>query len=70
MDLRTRYPQLHLLVAEIFTQKDDYPSAIVELETYLQLTPHSKDTPQVEERLAKLRKLNSSVSVSEKPDPK
>jgi tetratricopeptide (TPR) repeat protein len=70
VDLRTRFPQLHLLLAEIFARKNDYPIAIAEIQTYLELTPNSKDTDQVRERLAKLEKLNGAVSATEKPAQK
>jgi hypothetical protein len=70
VDLRTRFPQLHLLLAEIFARKNNYATAISEIQTYLELAPHAKDTDQVRERLAKLEKLNGSVSASEKPDEK
>jgi hypothetical protein len=68
LDLRTRIPQLHLLLAEIFTRKNNYALAISEIETYLELAPHAKDADQVRERLAKLEKLNDSVATSAKPD--
>jgi tetratricopeptide (TPR) repeat protein len=67
VDVPTRFPQLHLLLAEIFARKNDYPIAISELQTYLELVPHAKDTDLLRERLAKLEKLNGSVSASEKP---
>ncbi len=68
LDLRTRFPQLHLLLAEIFARKNNYATAISEIQTYLELAPHAKDADQVREQLAKLEKLNGSVSTSEKPD--
>jgi hypothetical protein len=68
VDLRTRYPELHLLLAEIFARKNNYALAITEIQTYLALTPHAKDAAQVREQLAKLEKLNGSVSTIEKPD--
>jgi uncharacterized membrane protein len=70
LDLRTRFPQLHLLLAEIFARKNNYATAISEIQTYLELVPHAKDADQVREQLAKLEKLNGSVSISEKPDKK
>jgi tetratricopeptide (TPR) repeat protein len=70
LDLRTRFPQLHLLLAEIFTRKNNYATAISEIQTYLELAPHAKNADQVREQLAKLEKLNGSVSSSEKPDKK
>jgi hypothetical protein len=68
VDLRTRYPELHLLLAEIFARKSSYALAITEMQSYLALVPHAKNADQVREQLAKLEKLNGSVSTSEKPD--
>jgi hypothetical protein len=68
LDLRTHFPQVHLLLAEIFARKNNYALAIEEIQTYLALAPHAKDADQVREQLAKLEKLNGSVSTSEKPD--
>jgi tetratricopeptide (TPR) repeat protein len=68
LDLPTRFPQLHLLLAEIFARKHNYATAISEIQTYLELAPHAKDADQVREQLAKLEKLNGSASTSEKPD--
>ena len=67
VDLPTRFPQLHLLLGEIFARKNDYAIAISEIQTYLELVPHAKDADQIRERLANLEKLNGSVSASEKP---
>jgi hypothetical protein len=68
VDLRTRYPELHLLLAEIFARQNNYALAVTEIQTYLALTPHAKDADQARKQLAKLERLNSSVSTSEKPD--
>jgi tetratricopeptide (TPR) repeat protein len=68
VDLPTRFPQVHLLLAEIFARKNDYAIAISEMQTYLELVPHAKDAEQLRERLAKLEKLNGAVSASEKPN--
>jgi tetratricopeptide (TPR) repeat protein len=68
VDLRTHFPELHLLLAEIYARKKDYVTAISEIQTYLQLAPHAKNADQVREQLAKLQKLNGSVSTSDKPD--
>jgi tetratricopeptide (TPR) repeat protein len=70
LDLRPRYPQLHLLLAKIFAQKKNYAGAIVETKLYLELAPHSKGEDQVREWLAKLEKLNGLTSGSEKTDQK
>jgi tetratricopeptide (TPR) repeat protein len=68
LDMRTHFPQLHLLVAEIFARKNDYGVAIAEIQTYLALVPHAPDADQVRERLAKLEELNGSASATGKPD--
>ena len=72
VDLRTHFPQLHLLLADIFAGKKNYAVAISELQAYLELAPHAKDTDQVREqlaKLAKLEKLNHSAPSGEKPVP-
>src|ERR1700694_1620871 len=56
LDLRTDFPRLHLLLAEIFARKNNYALAISEIQTYLALVPHAKDADQVREQLAKLEK--------------
>jgi tetratricopeptide (TPR) repeat protein len=68
LDLRTHFPQLHLLLAEIFSRKSNYALAIAQIQTYLALVPHAQDADQAREQLAKLEKLNGSASSSEKPD--
>lgn len=70
LDLGTNFPQVHLLLAEIFAGKNNYPRAISEMQAYLELAPHAKNTDQVREQIARLEKLNGSVSSSEKPDPR
>ncbi len=70
VDLRTHFPQLHLLLAEIFARKNNYAMAIAQIQTYLELVPHAEDADRVREQLAKLEKLNGSASTSEKPDPR
>jgi tetratricopeptide (TPR) repeat protein len=66
IDLVTRFPQLHLLLAEIFARKHSYDMAIIETRTYLELAPRAKNTEQVRERLAKLEELNASMPAGEK----
>jgi len=60
VDLRTSFPQLHLLMAEIYAEKKNYAGAISELETYLELVPGAKDVAPLRERLAKLEQLNGA----------
>lgn len=67
LDLPTHFPQVHLLLAEIFARKNNYDMAVIETRTYLELAPHAKNTEQVRERLAKLEQLNASAPAGEKP---
>jgi len=67
LDLRTRFPHVHLLLAEIFARRNKYAMAILETHTYLQLAPHAADADLVREQLAKLEKLNGSLSTQQKP---
>jgi tetratricopeptide (TPR) repeat protein len=60
LDLQTNFPQLHLLLAEIFARKNNYALAIAEIQTYLALAPHARDTEHAREQLAKLEKLSGS----------
>jgi hypothetical protein len=60
LDLRTHFPQLHLLLAEIFAGKSQYGMAIAQMETYLALLPQAQDADHVREQLAQLQKLNGS----------
>ena len=60
LDLLTHFPQLHLLLAEIFARKNNYAIAIAEIQTYLALAPHAKDAEQAREQLAKLEKLSGT----------
>jgi tetratricopeptide (TPR) repeat protein len=68
LDLFTHFPQIHLLLAEVFARKNNYAMAISQIRTYLDLAPNAKHTDQVREQLAKLEKQNDAVPTSEKPD--
>jgi tetratricopeptide (TPR) repeat protein len=69
LDVRPRFPQLHLLLADIFTRKNDYATAISELQIYLDLVPHAKDADHVRAQVAQLEKLNDSGSINKATDP-
>lgn len=62
IDMLTHFPQVHLLMAEIYARKNNYDMAVIETRTYLELTPQAKNTEQVRERLAKLEKLNGAAA--------
>jgi tetratricopeptide (TPR) repeat protein len=64
VDLRTQFPQLHLLLSKIYVLKNDYPNAISQLQSYLQLVPSAKDADQLREQLAQLEKLNAPATIS------
>ena len=66
LDLRPNFPQLHLLLAEIFARKKNYAVATSELRAYLELVPHAGDAEQVREQLAEWEKLNRSAPSGEK----
>jgi tetratricopeptide (TPR) repeat protein len=68
LDRRNRFPQLHLLLAEIFAQKNNYATAISEMQTYLRLAPNAKNADQVRERITRFEMLNAAASTSQKPD--
>jgi hypothetical protein len=70
IDMRPRFPQLHLLLAEIYAGKSKYAMAISEIQTYLELVPQAKDAEQAREQLAKLEKLNAPAPTNEKPNPR
>jgi tetratricopeptide (TPR) repeat protein len=68
LDLRTHFPQLHLVLAEIFARKHNYSTAVSEVQTFLDLAPTAKNIEQVRERLAELQKLDASASATDKPN--
>jgi tetratricopeptide (TPR) repeat protein len=64
VDLRTQFPQLHLLLSKIYILKKDYPDAICQLQMYLELVPSAKDAGELRELLAQLEKLNDPASIN------
>jgi tetratricopeptide (TPR) repeat protein len=70
VDMLPRFPQLHLLLAEIFARKSNYGRAVSEIQTYLELAPHAKDAEQAREQLTKLEKLNGAAPTNEKREQK
>jgi Tfp pilus assembly protein PilF len=67
--LPARFPQVHLLLAEIFARKNDYAAAILEMQTYLELAPNAENADQVRAQLAKFEKVNDPVPAGEKSNP-
>jgi len=73
VDLQNRIPQLHLLLAEIFSRKNDYANTVSEMQTYLKVAPNAKNADQVKEQIARFEKLQASPltsppSSTEKPN--
>jgi hypothetical protein len=65
LDVGTRFPQLHLLMADIFLRKNNNATAISELETYLQLAPHAANADSVKAQLVTLKQKNVATSIRE-----
>jgi tetratricopeptide (TPR) repeat protein len=61
LDVRPRFPQIHLLLAEIFTRKNELPRAISEFQIYLDLAPNAKNADTVRERLLSLQASASTA---------
>jgi hypothetical protein len=60
MDLRPRFPQIHLLLAEIFSGKNNVPRAIAELQIYLDQAPNASNADAVRARLLSLQASNAN----------
>jgi tetratricopeptide (TPR) repeat protein len=73
LDVQNRIPQLHLLLAEIYSHKSDYANAVSEMQTYLKVAPNAKNADQVKEQIARYEKLqapplNAQPSATETPN--
>jgi tetratricopeptide (TPR) repeat protein len=66
LDVRPRFPQIHLLLAEIFARKNAMPRAISELEIYLDQAPNAANADKVR---ARLLALQSSRANQPAPEP-
>ena len=66
LDVRPLHPQLRLLMAAIFTKKNNYGGAMEQLREYLRISPNGQSAPQAREQLAQLEKMN----VAQPPDRK
>ena len=70
LDMWPRFPQVHLLLAEIFAKNNNYASAISEMRIYLGFVADAKERAQLQEQLAKLEKLNALTPATAKTDQK
>ena len=70
LDLRPRFPQVHLLLAGLFARKGNYANAITETKTYLELLPDAPNASGLRELLSEYERLNSAVAKDEKTTPK
>ncbi len=65
LDSRESFPQNHLLLSQLLTQKGDYQGAATELKTYLQVQPNANNLPQVKAELDKLETLMKNSPASQ-----
>jgi Tfp pilus assembly protein PilF len=66
--LPANFPEVHLLLAAIYVQKNDSSSAISELKNYLELAPHATNAGQVRAKLAELEKQSDSIPLKAPPE--
>ena len=71
LDVRSRFPQVHLLLASLFAKKGDYANAISQANLYLGLLPRANDAEQVRQWVAKLEQARSTAAAppAEQPVP-
>jgi tetratricopeptide (TPR) repeat protein len=64
LDSAHKLPQLEYLYGMILARRGDYNSAIVHMQTYLRLSPHTSDSQDAEGKLAELQKLVASQKMA------
>jgi tetratricopeptide (TPR) repeat protein len=57
LDLSNRYPQMHLLLANILSKRQDVPGSLEEMHRYLKAAPNAADAPLVRSRIQETEKL-------------
>ncbi len=60
-EVRAKYPDVHLLLAELYTKRKNYAGAIAEMRTYLEVLPQAKDANEVRAQVAKLEKMSGAA---------
>jgi hypothetical protein len=60
-------PELHALLANILLKKEDYPNAVLEMESYLKEAPQGSYAPQIRRNLERLR--DAGINSSGEPSP-
>jgi tetratricopeptide (TPR) repeat protein len=68
MDAQHRFPQIHLVLANLLRKKGDVAGALAELRNYLTYAPNADDAEIIRERLREEEKLAEVLSV-EQPEP-
>jgi len=68
LDMQTHFPQLHLLLADLFVRKSEYGMAISQLETYLEMLPQGKGAEHARQQLAEIQKLSGPAATSQTPN--
>jgi hypothetical protein len=65
LDVGTRFPQLHLTMAEIYSRKNNFANAASELEMYLELRPHAENAGRVRELLLRMKSPSGPISTQQ-----
>ncbi len=65
-DVEHRIPKLEYLLGVILAQKHDFQGATEHMRNYVRLAPHAADVVQVNEQIAKIEKLSSTQSATQK----
>jgi Tetratricopeptide repeat len=60
-------PQVHVLLAQIFAQKQDYPNALTQLRAYLKESPHGGFVAEAQKNLEGIEKAEAEAG--DKPNP-
>lgn len=65
-DVEHRIPKLEYLLGVILAQKHDFQGATEHMRNYVRLAPNAADVAQVNEQIAKIEKLSSTQSATQK----
>ncbi len=57
LDFAKQYPQMHLILSNILTRKNDEPGSIQEMRLYLKAAPDAPDAPLVRSRIQEKERL-------------
>jgi len=69
LDVRPRFPQLHVMLAELYARKNNYAAAAAEAQIYLDLVPNAKNAGKIREWLLELQQLSPPAPATQKSGP-